>query len=216
LKELFMLPQQLFKVIRVLFGASRRALPLTAIAGCTLGIVSFEQLTYKAHKAFKIISRQFDFSMEALPNVLFILRICVTLVDGLVLFHGAVIGAHSMRIYLCGPRGKIACCRSKGEELHYSGINFSCPRLTANFIGGAIWCLLSGVRAAGRGALAVTLALLLWVSCFLLVAVITSLCFLLVVVRHIGALHPPPPLPARTQGVYKPTHEGCPLNRCWR
>jgi len=177
-----MLPQQLFKVVKVIFGASRRALPLTAIVGCTIGIISFEQLTFTAHGSFEIISSQFNFDLEALPRVLFVLRFCVTLVDGLVLFHGALIGAHSMRVYLCGPKGKVKCCRANSEELHYRRV-VSCPRLTANFIGGAIWCLLSGVRAAGRGALAVTLAVLLWISFVLLVSVITALCFLLVMVR---------------------------------
>jgi hypothetical protein len=52
-QELFVLPHKLFTVMRVIFGASRRALPLTAIAGCTLGTVGFEQLAYHLNYAVR-------------------------------------------------------------------------------------------------------------------------------------------------------------------
>jgi len=70
-QELFVLPHKLFTVMRVIFGASRRALPLTAIAGCTLGTVGFEQLAYHLNYAVRatlISSTVLSFASLAFRN----------------------------------------------------------------------------------------------------------------------------------------------------
>ena len=139
-RNVFKLPQYLYYVVRGFFGATRRALPISAIVGCIGGVLAVAGLTYNILELLRIMHDAFGISFEVPRRALRMMNTIVLGVNGSVLVHGAFVGAVSAQHFLCGAKGKITCCRKPGEipeESDRSKTSASCLCQCVN----AICCL---------------------------------------------------------------------------
>jgi hypothetical protein len=199
LHDLVLLPSKCYRCLRIVFGASRRALPLRLLATSATALVSVSVLVERLNVVMEVLEDAYDYQFRYLPVFLSVALPCVLGVDSLVLLHGVVLAAYRTESFLCGPRGQF--CQSKGDRKkspkhhhrtrHENGSSSS----SSSSSHGRSWVplcglclkrgaklLLTAVAALGRGAFAVVGVVLLWASFLTLLSFIVVSSFFLVMV----------------------------------
>ena len=107
LEELVYFPRALFVVLQIIFGASKRAIPLGVMISCGLAIISCSLFSDNLTEAVSIMEAAFKVHFRAVPRALAIFIPCIVGVDSMVLLHGTIVAARRSQSYLCGPKGRI-------------------------------------------------------------------------------------------------------------
>mmetsp|Transcript_53407 Transcript_53407/g.121750 ORF Transcript_53407/g.121750 Transcript_53407/m.121750 type:complete len:382 (-) Transcript_53407:432-1577(-) len=111
LRDLFFLPGKLYQLLKVFFGGTRRALPVTAILGCAAGVVGVGLLSRELFRCLAILNASFGVEYNPVRRVINLMGTVVFSVDLSVLAHGFLVACLAYKHFLCGPRGKL--CRSR-------------------------------------------------------------------------------------------------------
>ena len=208
LKDLVAPPRLLLALFHIFFGVVWRGLPLSAILGTTLAIGASIQLFRNVSSIVNLLVVGYEILAVDVERYLGFFKqglACACLVDVMVVSHGLLVGAYTTRNFLCGPRGKLTCCRTQVDrEAAETDRGCSCLAL-----------LLRLIAAVGRGTFAVAAVVLLWLSLALLLCVAFACAFNIIVLlpveqgckrlqdtSRISMCVPAFPFPLGSQNVY--------------
>ena len=199
LKDLVAPPRPLLALFHVFFGVVWRGLPLSAILGTTLAIGASINLFANVSSIVTILVEGYHFLALDVELYLGFFKqglSCACIVDIMVVSHGLLVGAYTTHNFLCGPRGKLTCCREQVDS-QAAKRDKGCSCLSL---------LLRLIAAVGRGVFAVAAVLLLWLSLALLLCIAFTCAFNIIVLLPVElgcqrlqdtsniSMSPPPPV----------------------